>query len=312
MSEQNTIDNLYKPTGINHKEMMHDPEAAHLVVHHNEVLGKKLVPGLNIEIESIEDGINAKISVDEGIKIQKPVHICFGMLPEQGIQRINMDIDIKKDAKVAIQAHCVFPNALDVQHIMNSEINVAEGAEYSYFESHVHSKDGGIKVYPTAKVKLGKHARFKTEFELLKGRVGIIDIDYETTSDDYSVMEMTSRIDGKEDDIIKINETGYLIGKQARGVLTSKIAVRDNAKAEVYNKLIASGEHSIGHVDCKEVIKGNAVASAFPMVEVKHPKARVTHEASIGSVDNKQLETLMARGLTEEEASDLIIEGLLS
>jgi Fe-S cluster assembly scaffold protein SufB len=125
-------------------------------------------------------------------------------------------------------------------------------------------------------------------------------------------MEMTARINGKADDKIKINETGYLIGKEARGVLTTKIAVHDTAQAEVYNKLVASGEHSIGHVDCKEVIKDEAIASAFPMVEVKHPKARVTHEASIGSVDNKQLETLMSRGLTEEDASDLIIEGLLS
>jgi Fe-S cluster assembly scaffold protein SufB len=35
-------------------------------------------------------------------------------------------------------------------------------------------------------------------------------------------------------------------------------------------------------------------------------------EASIGSVDSKHLETLMARGLTEDEATGLIIEGLLS
>lgn len=47
-------------------------------------------------------------------------------------------------------------------------------------------------------------------------------------------------------------------------------------------------------------------------VEVHHPKAHVTHEASIGSLDNKQFETLMSRGLTEDEATDLIIEGLLS
>ena len=51
---------------------------------------------------------------------------------------------------------------------------------------------------------------------------------------------------------------------------------------------------------------------ATPVVEVKHPKAHVTHEAAIGSVDTKQLETLMSRGLGEEEAIDLIVQGLLS
>jgi len=40
-------------------------------------------------------------------------------------------------------------------------------------------------------------------------------------------------------------------------------------------------------------------------------RAKVTHEAAIGSVDKKQLETLMSRGLDESEAVDVIVRGLL-
>jgi Fe-S cluster assembly scaffold protein SufB len=47
-------------------------------------------------------------------------------------------------------------------------------------------------------------------------------------------------------------------------------------------------------------------------VEVRNPRAHITHEASIGSVDSKELQTLMSRGHNEEEAVELIIEGLLS
>jgi len=95
-------------------------------------------------------------------------------------------------------------------------------------------------------------------------------------------------------------------------VLASRVAVRDNAKAEIFNKLIAMGDYSRGHVDCKEIIKDNGQASAVPIVEVRNATAHVTHEASIGSVDKKQLETLMSRGLNEEEATELIIQGLLN
>lgn len=42
-----------------------------------------------------------------------------------------------------------------------------------------------------------------------------------------------------------------------------------------------------------------------------HPQAKLTHVAAIGSVDQKQLETLMARGLGPEEAVDHIILGML-
>jgi Fe-S cluster assembly scaffold protein SufB len=37
----------------------------------------------------------------------------------------------------------------------------------------------------------------------------------------------------------------------------------------------------------------------------------LTHEAAIRSVDKKQVETLMARGLTEEKAVDVVVKGML-
>jgi hypothetical protein len=95
-------------------------------------------------------------------------------------------------------------------------------------------------------------------------------------------------------------------------VLRTNIAVREEARAEIKNTLIASAPFARGHVDCKEIVQDRAIATAIPIVEVHHPKAHVTHEASIGSVDSKQLETLMSRGLSEDDATHLIIEGLLS
>ena len=115
-----------------------------------------------------------------------------------------------------------------------------------------------------------------------------------------------------KDDVIKIREEEHLIGERARGVLRSRVAVRNNARAEIYNRIVATAPFSRGHVDCKEIIKDGATATAISVVEVRHPKAHVTHEASIGSVDRKQLETLMSRGLSEDEATEIIIEGLLS
>jgi uncharacterized protein len=48
-------------------------------------------------------------------------------------------------------------------------------------------------------------------------------------------------------------------------------------------------------VDCMKIVQDQAHASAIPIVRVFHPEAKVTHEAAIGSVDKKELETLMAR-----------------
>jgi Fe-S cluster assembly scaffold protein SufB len=43
---------------------------------------------------------------------------------------------------------------------------------------------------------------------------------------------------------------------------------------------------------------------------VNNPPAKVTHEAAIGSVDKRRMETLMAHGLSPEEAVDVIVKGI--
>jgi hypothetical protein len=311
MNNNFSTKDLSKAAGINHSEI-DKSDIARLFIHHHKVVGSHLVPGLKIDTSEKKDGIKINMTLKKGTKITHPVQMCFGMIPKEGRQHIIINARIEDNSYIDLIAHCTFPNAKKVEHIMDAEISVGKNASYSYFERHIHGDEGGIKVVPKAKVKLSENAKFKTEFELLKGRVGLIDIDYEVFCDKKSVLEMMARINGKKDDVIKIRETGHLNGEHSRGVLTSRVAARDNANAEIYSKLTASGSYARGHVDCKEIVQDDGVVSAIPIVEVSNPKAHITHEASLGSVDSKQLQTLMARGLSEDDATDLIIQGLLS
>lgn len=288
------------------------PSVAHVEIHGNRVLGLHLVEGLEVEADETDEGISARIRVGPGRAIEMPVRICFGLLPERGAQRIKMDVDIGGGGRVAVLASCTFPNAVDILHVMDADIRVGEGAQYVYLERHVHGREGGVTIVPHARVTLEEGALFRTDFELIRGLVGDIDIDYRAVCGPRSVLEMAARVSGAGNDRIKIREEAKLEGEGARGVLTTSVAVREQARAEIFNTLLATAPYARGHVDCKEIIQGEAQARAVPIVEVRHPKAHVTHEAAIGSVDSKQLETLMAHGLTEDEATELIIEGLLS
>lgn len=304
-------EDLTKAAGLDHSKV-DKPDIARLFIHHHKVVGSHMVPGLKINTKEKKDGIKINLLLKKGTIVKKPVQMCFGMIPKEGRQHIIIDAEIEDDSKIDLIAHCTFPNAKNVEHLMDAEITVGKNASYSYFERHIHGDKGGIKVVPKAKIKLLDNAKFNTEFELLKGRVGLIDIDYEVDCEKNSVLEMMARINGKKDDRIKIKEKGNLNGEHSRGVLTSRVAARDNTHAEIYSELTASAPYARGHVDCKEIVQDNGVVSAIPIVKVNNPKAHITHEASLGSVDSKQLQTLMARGLTEDEATDLIIQGLLS
>ena len=287
-------------------------DVAHVEIHGNQVLGVHLVPGLEVTARESAEGIDAEILVRRATRIEKPVRICFGLLPEKGVQRIRMKTRLEEDARVALLASCTFPNAIDILHTMEATIEIAPRAEYAYLERHVHGPRGGVRVVPRSEIVLHEGARFRTDFELIKGIAGRIEIDYAARCEAASTLEMSARISGRHDDRIRIDERADLIGEGARGVLKTTIALRERAQAEVRNTLSASAAFARGHVDCREIVQDEAVAHAIPVVEVRHPKAHVTHEAAIGSVDSRQLETLMSRGLDENRATDLIIEGLLS
>lgn len=291
-------------------QVLKDKEVAHVMIDRNKVVSRNDIPGLKIETRETDEGVDVKLIVEEGKRIEKDVHICFGVSHGRFLQKINMDVDVKDGASISVLSHCIFPNG-DVKHMMNADIHIGKNSEYIYLERHLHGMKKGIEVYPKADVRIDERGRFKTDFELIKGRVGLLDIDYKVDAGKNSVVEMTTKASGIEDDLIKVREIAYLSGERSRGSIASRIAVRDKAKAEVYNKMVASGAYARGHIDCKEIVQDNAIATAIPIVEVLHPKAHVTHEAAIGSVDAKQLQTLMARGLEEEEAVDLIIQGLL-
>jgi hypothetical protein len=292
-------------------QVFKDSKIAHLVVHKNKVIGKHLVNGLVLEPRETASGVDIKLIVEKGIKIENPVHLCFGVLPKEGMQEINIKAKIEDGAGVKLLAHCVFPNAMKVVHKMNAEIEIGDNAYYEYNEVHFHGETGGIEVIPRANIRVGKNSSLVTNFSLLKGRVGIFNLDYQAEILDNSVLEMTVRIYGSGNDRIKIREAGRLCGKSSRGLIKSRIAVKDNAQSEIINELIATAPDARGHVDCIEVIQGNAQAKAIPIVNVTNEFARVTHEAAIGRVDKKQVETLMARGLEEEKAVDVVVKGML-
>jgi len=308
-SSRELVEMMYASLG---ESCITSPDVAHVEIHGNEVLGMHLVPGLEVEAEEREDGISATVRVRRGVRIEKPVNMCFGLIPESGVQRIRMDVELEDGARAAVVSSCTFPNAVEVLHEMEAEIRLGRDSEYIYLERHVHSPEGGVKVVPRSKVYLGEGARFRSDFEMLKGRVGVLDIEYAAECAARSVLEMNARVSGRGDDRIDIHEKATLSGERARGVLTTNIAVRERARADIRNTLRAEAPYARGHVDCKEIIRDQGQARAVPIVEVVDPRAHVTHEAAIGSVDSKQLETLMAHGLDEDEATDMIIEGLLS
>jgi Fe-S cluster assembly scaffold protein SufB len=287
------------------------PEVATLVVSANQVLAAHEIPGVHFEAEPLEHGVQARLLVDAGIKVAHPIHLCFGVIPAEGVQEILAEYEIGDGAEAQFLAHCSFPNAVNVQHRMQAHIHVGKNASLTYTEEHYHGQTGGVEVLPRADVIVEDGGHFLTTFSLTRGRAGRLELDYTVEVGAGAVAELTTKAYGTGDDQVTVKEVVHLNGEKARGLTRTRVAVRDRAQSNVYTTMEGNASGARGHMDCTEVVRGAALASNMPLVVVRHDQAQVTHEAAIGTVNRKELESLLARGLDEEEAVDLIIRGLI-
>jgi len=293
-------------------DALENREVGNLVIHKNKVLSVNEADGIKVKTEETKSGVNIYFLVEEGVKIKYPVHLCFGVLPQEGLQEITLKVEAQDNSEVNVIAHCIFPNAVDVTHKMDADIKIGDNARFSYRETHYHGEFGGIKVIPKAKIRVGKKGVWESTFTLIEGCVGMLDYDFEIFGGEKSTSELLVKVFGKKEDDIRITEKIHLDGKEARGLAKSRLVLIDNAKAVVRGETYGNAPFARGHVDCLEIVNGDGViARAIPVVYVSDRQAKVTHEAAIGSVDKKQMQTLMARGLNEEEAVDVIVKGIL-
>ncbi len=286
-------------------------DTAHVVAHGHNLVSQRSIPGVLISPQVSEEGISARIVIAENMRVELPIHLCFGLFERIGVQNVALDLEMGANAKATLWSHCLFSTPERARHAMQAVIRVGEGAEMRYQEAHYHGASGGIEVIPRAKIELERGARLYSDFSLLTGRVGELDVDFDVTVGEDAVAEFTSKVFGHGKDRIRIKERLVLGGRNARGLIKSRVAVEDEAVAEVIGITEGNAAGARGHVDCTEIVKDRGVVSASPLVKVTHPEAKVTHEAAIGSVDRQQMETLMARGLTPEEAVHRIVGGML-
>ncbi len=300
----------YEQSGGNVGEFS-NPNVPSIVISGNKVLGKNEVKGLIIEPTPTKDGVDVKITVKKGTKILYPMALCFGVLPKEGVQVINMEAYIEDEAGMNAVSHCVFPNAEHIVHKMNYKVHIGNHSFFRYKEIHFHGDKGGVEVVPYTEGEVGENSYFESTFTLKEGRVGKLDIKYDVDVKKGGKLELYSKVWAKGDDEVNIEEKGNLKGEEAKALIKSRVVLQDKSHSKVLSVVNAYAPYSRGHVDCMEVVQDESVAEAVPVVGVSNSLAKVTHEAAIGSLDSKEIETLEARGLTEEEAIKAVVSGLL-
>jgi len=115
-------------------------------------------------------------------------------------------------------------------------------------------------------------------------------------------------------------------GRQQADTGTKMIHLGRNSKSTIVSKGISAGqaqntyrglvrisqraENARNHTQCDSLLLGDQCsAHTYPYIEVRHPNADVEHEATTSKISEDQLFYCRQRGLAEEEAVSMIVNG---
>jgi Fe-S cluster assembly protein SufB len=115
-------------------------------------------------------------------------------------------------------------------------------------------------------------------------------------------------------------------GKQQADTGTKMIHLGRNTTSTIVSKGISAGEgqntyrglvrmaqraeHARNHTQCDSLLLGDQCAAhTFPYIEVRNPTAKVEHEATTSKISEDQLFYCRQRGLSEEDAVSMIVNG---
>ena len=104
------------------------------------------------------------------------------------------------------------------------------------------------------------------------------------------------------------------VGKDTSSTIISKSIVRGGGTANYRGtvRMLPGAENAHSHVECDTLILDEASQSdTFPKNEIMNGTSYIEHEATVSKINEDQLFYLMSRGLSEKEATEMIVMGFI-
>ena len=235
-----------------------------------------------------------------------PLFTCISLASRGTVQNLKNLLVIEKGLEIEFQGICSSLNQyLEGTHQAQGTIILKKGSSLKYFHRHFWGKDDFVE--PDYKFLLEGGTRLDYTYETsltpktLKLKTSIDCLDSSKAS--VNILANCKNTSFETRDLITLK------GKKASGITKLRLIARQNCDIKAFSQILAKTD-SRGHLDCRAfIVDEQSKISLVPKVVCQDREAQITHEASIGRLSEEQLNYLRMRGLTEEEAINLIVTG---
>ena len=275
----------------------------------------KIVPYTDNKYAALNSAVwsgGSFIYVPKGVKLKKPVQSYFRINSERMGQFERTLIIVEDEADIHYVEGCTAPlYSKDSLHAAVVEI---------YVKKHAHCRYSTVQNWSNNIVNLVTKRTLVEDYghmEWIDGNVG------SGLNMKYPACVLKGK--GAKGTTVSIafasegqfQDTGAKmihLGENTTSTIISKSICRGGGKVN-YRGLVSCGPKALGarsHVECDTLILDDiSTSDTIPTNQGKNGDMYIEHEATVSKVNEEQLFYLMSRGLTEAEATEMIVMGFI-
>ena len=252
------------------------------------------------------------IYIPKGVELDKPLQSYFRINADLMGQFERTLIIVDEGAKVHYVEGCTAPTySNNSLHVGVVEIVVLPGGKCRY--STVQNWSNNVLNLVTKRAKCFDRA----VMEWIDGNIGSgITMKYPSVilQGDYSKANCVSIAVASKGQVLDAGAKMIHLGKNTSSTIVSKSIARNGGKVN-YRGIVSHGRKALdakSKIECDTLLLDDiSTSDTIPFNKVLNNDSTIEHEATVSKVSEEQLFYLMSRGLTKEEATEMIVMGFI-
>jgi len=246
-----------------------------------------------------------------GVKAVYPIQACMFIAQEGLLQGAHNMIIAEEGADLQLITGCTTGRHIGSgMHIGITEIYVKKNAKITFTMVHNWSEEVAVRPRTVSVVEEGG--------TYLSNYISMTPVKsvqmYPTTylKGKNSVARYHSIMVGYPHSNLDVGSRVVLQGEGSRAEIIARSLTRGG---RIVNRghLLGKGAGVKGHLECQGLmLSPQGVIHAVPELEARVDGVDLSHEAAVGKIAQEEVEYLMARGFSEEEATAMIVRGFLN
>ena len=247
-------------------------------------------------------------------KPEYPVQSCLLVSENNISQNVHNIIVVEEGAELQVITGCTLSKS-DAEgiHLGVSEFYVKKGGKL--FFTMIHNWADNFHVRPRTGAVIEEDGAFISNYVMMKPVKSIQAFPVAHLKGDRASAKFNTVVYGLKDSYIDLGSRIILQGQETRGEAIARTIAADESTIYARGDLVAkTSGYCLAHLDCRGILfSDHAKIHAIPeLVSDGALKAELSHEASIGPISEEQVEYLMSRGISREDAVSAITSGFLN